>query len=167
MQSLHTPRLTLRALQAEDAAFVIRLLNTPGWLQYIGNRQVYNEEQALAYMENGPLKSYAEHGFGLRLVCNLDGKPLGLCGLLKRPHLDCPDIGFAFLPEAQGLGYAHEAAQATLQEMQEKGQYAAVQAITTPDNEASMKLLRRLGFVLLRRILSPNNESLCLFEHVF
>ena len=43
---LETERLRLREFTLNDAAFIIELLNSPGWLQFIGDRNVKTEEQA-------------------------------------------------------------------------------------------------------------------------
>ncbi len=38
-----TNRLTLRKLEEKDCSFILELLNTEGWLKFIGNRNVHNE----------------------------------------------------------------------------------------------------------------------------
>src|SRR5688572_2577541 len=106
-----TQRLTIREFTGSDAAFIVALLNSAGWLRYIGDRQVRNEKDALNYLENGPLKSYKTHKFGLwKVELKTTGQPVGMCGFLKRDSLSFPDIGFAFLPEFSGYGYAYESA---------------------------------------------------------
>lgn len=100
---LETERLRLCEFTIEDHAFVAELVNSPGWLKYIGERNVKTPDQARAYLENGPVKSYHEHGFGLWLVELLKTEePIGMCGLLRRDQLEHPDIGFAFLPAFTG-----------------------------------------------------------------
>ena len=112
---LETDRLTLRQFTIHDTDFIISLLNSPGWLEFIGDRNVKTQEQATDYLLNGPIKSYHENGFGLSLVeLKHPQKPIGMCGLLKREYLEHPDIGFAFLPEYSGKGYAYEIAKATM-----------------------------------------------------
>ena len=44
-----------------DTEFIIQLLNSPGWLKFIGDRNVKTEDDAKAYLENGPLTSYREN----------------------------------------------------------------------------------------------------------
>lgn len=65
---LETERLTLRQFTPGDAKFIIQLLNSPGWLEFIGDRNVKTDEQAVDYLQNGPIKSYQENRFGLSLV---------------------------------------------------------------------------------------------------
>ena len=105
---IDTDRLTIRRLDAEqDAEFVLRLLNEPSFLQYIGDRGVRTLDDARAYLENGPIAMYARHGFGLYCVeLKSDRTPIGMCGLIKRDTLPDVDIGFAFLPQYRARGYA-------------------------------------------------------------
>lgn len=112
---LETERLSLRQLNYGDAPFILELLNSPGWLKFIGDRNVQTEEDAIHYLQHGPMKSYEMFGFGLSLVeLKTDETPIGMCGLLKRDYLEHPDIGYAFLAEFMGYGYAFEIASATL-----------------------------------------------------
>jgi RimJ/RimL family protein N-acetyltransferase len=162
---LETDRLLLRELTAGDAEFTIRLLNTPGWLKYIGDRNVKTREQALAFLEQGPFKSYRENGFGLYLVETKDsGCSIGMCGIIKRPGLETPDIGFAFLPEFTGLGFAYEIAKATLKYALEVLEIPAICAIALPENNRSISLLEKLGLQYSRTYTSPQTqEELLLF----
>ncbi len=99
-----------------------------------------------SYIAEGPQRLYANHGFGLFLVeRRSDALPLGLCGLIKRDTLPDVDIGFAFLPEHWGQGYAREAAEATLRYARERHRLPRVVAITSLDNVASGRLLERIG----------------------
>lgn len=146
MQVCQTPRLTLRHLTLNDDAFIVELVNDPDFLRYIGDKGVRSLADAHRYLESGPLASYAEHGFGLFLVeRRRDGVSLGICGLLKRPTLADPDVGFAFLPSCRGRGYASEAAAASLAwGRREKGMDRIV-AITSPDNAGSARVLEKIG----------------------
>ncbi|MGB5850101.1 MAG: hypothetical protein WBH40_16555, partial [Ignavibacteriaceae bacterium] len=65
MKILETERLVLQELSIDDAEFILTLLNTPAWLEYIGDKNVRTIEDAVNYLENGPIKSYKENGFGL------------------------------------------------------------------------------------------------------
>jgi [ribosomal protein S5]-alanine N-acetyltransferase len=127
---LQTNRLILRQFTTDDAAFIVELLNSPGWIQYIGDRNIKTEEQAKVYLENGPIKSYEKNGFGLSLVALLDGTPIGMCGIIRRDTLDYPDIGFAFLPKFVGMGYAYEIADATMQQAKEIWNLPTILGIT-------------------------------------
>lgn len=141
-------RLVLRRLGEDDHAFLLDLLNQPSFVRFIGDRGVRTADQARKYVRDGPLASYARHGFGLLCVeLRRGGAPIGICGLLKRDVLDDPDLGFAFLPDYWGKGYAQEAAQAVLDAARERLGLRRVAALTQPDNAASLRLLEKLGFV--------------------
>lgn len=159
---LTTPHLLLRPFTLEDAAFALRLLNEPSFLQHIGDKQVRTEADAVHYLESGPLASYARHGHGLMAVeLKATGKPIGMCGLLKRDNLEHPDLGYAFLPEAWGRGYGLEAAQAILHQAQRD----RVLAIVSPANEASIKLLGKLGFIFEKNeALYPAEPEVAVYE---
>lgn len=157
---LETERLVLKELTEEDALFIIELVNTPGWLQFIGDKKVANKEQAILYLQNGPLKSYSTYGFGLWLVAlKTTNRAIGMCGLLQRDYLPSPDIGFAFLPAFEGKGYALEASGATLKYALEKLKVQEILAITLPDNVKSIKLLERNGLRFARMIQAPGDTT--------
>jgi RimJ/RimL family protein N-acetyltransferase len=147
MKVLETDRLTLRHLTTDDAAFILELVNEPSFIRYIGDKQVRTLDDARAYVLNGPVKSYETYGFGLNLVgLKSDSTPIGMCGLLQRDTLPDPDIGFAFLPAYWKQGYAFEAAAAVMKHARGTLGIEQVLAITSLDNEASAKLLGKIGF---------------------
>lgn len=146
MTEFETDRLCLRRLEEADAPFILRLVNEPSWLRYIGDRGVHNLEDARQYIAGGPARLYSTYGFGLFLVERReDGAALGLCGLIKRDTLPDVDIGFAFLPEHWGKGYAREAAAATLRYARDRHGLPRVVAITSLDNNASGRVLESIG----------------------
>ena len=115
MNVAETARLRLRWLDDGDATFILRLVNEPSWIRYIGDRNVRSVEDAQRYLREGPVAMYERLGFGLNLVeSKATGEPLGICGLLRRDTLEHVDLGFAFVPGAWGQGYAQESAAATL-----------------------------------------------------
>jgi RimJ/RimL family protein N-acetyltransferase len=147
MNVLETERLILRRFDLDDAEFALKLVNEPSFLRYIGDKKVRNVEDARQYILNGPVASYERNQFGLNLVeLRESSTPIGMCGLLKREELSSPDIGFAFLPEFWNKGFAFEAATAVLQDARERLRFERILAITSLDNDASIKLLQRLGF---------------------
>lgn len=165
MSLIQTERLSIQYLSGDDSPFILKLLNEPSWIQYIGDKGVKTEEDAMNYIQTGPIKMYKDYGIGLLLVTLKEtGVPIGMCGLIKRPSLEDIDLGFAFLPEFTGKGYAYESAQAVLQYGKEQLHLNKVVAITTIDNTKSQNLLTKLGFSYEQTILDPNDkEELKLF----
>lgn len=162
---LETDRLLLREFNRGNSPFILSLLNSPGWLKYIGDRGVKSEEQAKDYLLNGPIKSYKENGFGLYLVEERISKlPIGLCGLLQRETLENPDLGFAFLSDYIGKGFAFEAANAVLEYTKSELRIPTILAIVLPDNQPSIKLLAKLGFQYRKSLQVKEGEDLRLYQ---
>jgi RimJ/RimL family protein N-acetyltransferase len=157
---LETPRLRLRELSLEDAPFILELLNAPLFIRFVGDRNIRTVDAARDYLTNGPLTSYARHGFGLWLVSLKDpATPVGICGLLKRDVLAEVDIGFAYLPAHGGQGYATEAAAATLQHGHTVLGIERIVAITAPENTGSQNVLRKIGLRHTATIRLPGFTS--------
>ena len=147
MKVLETDRLTLRRLTLADAEFILQLLNEPSFIRFIGDRGVRTLEDARKYILQGPIASYERFGFGLYLTeITETGEPVGICGLLKRDTLPDADIGFAFRPPFWGQGYAFESAAAVINYGKDELGQKRILAITSPENDASIKLLEKLGF---------------------
>jgi len=162
---LETERLLLREFSFNDVSFIIELLNSPGWMKYIGDRNVRTTGEAIRYIQNGPFKSYKKFGYGLWIVELKTGmQPIGICGLMKRDYLDSPDLGFAFLAEFQGKGYAYEIAGATMEYALYDLMIPKISAITLPNNFRSINLLRKTGFEFVSDFCVPvTKEELQLF----
>jgi ribosomal-protein-alanine N-acetyltransferase len=136
---IQTERLQLAPLSLKDAPFALELLNSPGWLQFSGDRNVHTLSDAEAYITR-----ILDNPNVLYWVARLIGDPqaLGFVTKLQRDFLPGPDIGFAFLDKYQGSGYAFEGASALMKLIP-----GTLYAILDPSNEHSSKLLRKLGFV--------------------
>lgn len=142
---LETERLILRQFTLDDAPFILELLNTPTWLQFIGDRNVHSIEDAEKYLLNGSMKSYAENGFGFYAVVDKTTlQTIGMCGLIKRDTLPDIDIGFAFLPNLISKGFGYEIASATLDYAFNVLKIKRIIAIVNPDNEKSIGLIKKI-----------------------
>lgn len=164
MNVIITPRLVLRELDAEDAAFILELLNEGDFVRFIGDKGVRTLADAGEYIAKGPVDSYARNGFGLYAACLRDGTALGICGLVKREGLTAPDLGFAFLSRHRSKGYALESSQAVLERGREVFKLQRILAVTTPDNHRSIGVLEKAGFKYEGMIrLSDDADELKLF----
>jgi RimJ/RimL family protein N-acetyltransferase len=160
-----TDRLVLRRLTLEDADFIFSLVNDASFIRYIGDKGVRTLDDARKYLGEGPIASYARHGFGLWLVSRkADGAPMGICGLLKRDTLDDVDVGYALLPAYWSCGYASEAAAASVEYGRRYVGLRRIVAITQADNAASIKVLEKLGLRFERSLrLSPDAAEVQLY----
>ena len=165
MMILETDRLQLRMLTADDAPFILRLLNEPSFIQNIGDRGVRTIVDAQGYIQKGPLASYEKFGFGLWLIeLKSEGTPIGICGLLKRDVLEDVDIGYALLPEFCSQGYAFESASAVMLYAGKKLGLKRVVAVTNAANKSSIRLLEKMGFKYERMVrLSEGASEIKLF----
>lgn len=166
MMPLLTTRLRLRRLDEDDAGFILGLVNEPSWLRYIGDKNVRTLDDARAYLRNGPMESYRRHGFGLYCVERReDAASLGMCGLIRRDTLPEVDIGFALLPAHFGQGYIPEAARAVIEQGRNLFGLKRLLAITQPDNQASIAVLRKLGMQRQDSIsLTPGDAPIELYS---
>jgi RimJ/RimL family protein N-acetyltransferase len=151
MPILTTSRLQLRHLTLDDAEFILRQVNEPTWLQYIGDKGVRDLDGARKYLTDGPMNLYQSKGFGLYAVeLREGGGPIGMCGLIKRDTLPDADIGYAFLPEHFGKGYAVEAGTATVEHARRDFGMKRLLGLVSPDNAGSIRVLEKLGLAFER-----------------
>lgn len=166
MQILATARLLLRCATLDDAPFYLELLNSRSFVQKLGDRGVRSLAQARLALADGPILMQATRGHSLYIVTLPDGTAIGMCGLIKRDTLEEVDLGYAFLPQWQGQGYAREAAAAVLQHAHTDLNLRCVFAIVSPGNERSVSLLQKIGFDFVKMVhLSPTDSGTQLFQH--
>jgi len=170
--TIETPRLQLRAFSEEgDAAFVLRVLNEPSFYEFIGDRGIRSLDAARRYLSEGPIESYRQHGHGLMWlgIRTSSGRLIaaGMCGLVRRPSLDHPDIGFALLPEHWGQGYVTEAANAVLVRAQAELALGEVYGVTLAHNRRSIRVLEKLGLRFqTQRSLTEGAPALCIYHRL-
>jgi RimJ/RimL family protein N-acetyltransferase len=166
---IETERLSLRRLSSDDAPFYFGLVNEPSWLKYIGDKGVRSVEDAREAIRKGPVDMHDRLGFSLLLVELREGRvPIGICGLIKRDSLEDVDIGFAFLPAFWGMGYAVESASAVMAHAKNVVGLKRIVAITSPDNDSSIRLLEKIGLKYQRTLrLTDGAAETKLFAHDF
>ncbi len=157
---LKTERLSICEITTADSDFMYRLLNSPKWLQFIGNRNIQTIEDATHYIEHIIRPSYEKYDYGFYKIClNETETAVGICGLVKRDFLDNIDIGYALLPEYEQHGFAFEATQALFEYATTQLGLLKILAFTTPDNERSIHLLEKLGFSFVKTFLYPDTDE--------
>ncbi|MBD5787781.1 GNAT family N-acetyltransferase [Cellulosimicrobium terreum] len=149
---IRTERLVLREPEARDREAVVDLFTAPEVGTYIGGHRSRNEfEDALP--EVPPRRP------GL-LVVDLDGSMVGIVTLdhgdddgpgPRRPDGGSVDLGYLFLPEFWGHGYASEACAAVLGWFADAHPGVPVTLRTQSANERSMRLAATLGFTEVGR----------------
>jgi RimJ/RimL family protein N-acetyltransferase len=158
---IETERLRLREMSESDAPFMLELLNDPDFKHFIGDRGVRTLEDAARYIRDRFVESYRQHGFGLWLVePKGGGAPAGMCGLLRRGEpVQGVEVGYAFLPQSRGKGYAYEAAAASALYAREVLGLTRLHAVVDPDNAASIRVLEKLGMRFERAVRLAGEEA--------
>lgn len=156
-----TPRLVLREFVRQDKDFIYELLNTEGWLRFIGDRNIYSLKDAECFITDRLTPSYPKNGFGFYAVLSkLHNKVIGMCGLVKREGLEHVDLGFAVLPAFLKHGFAYEASISCIEFAKHSLKIKTLAAICHQDNEASISLLKKLGFKFIKTTTLPNETIL-------
>lgn len=146
---IETERLFIEPISFKDTEFVLELVNTQGWLEYIGDRKIHSLSDAQAYIQ----KIIDNPDVRYWTVRNKQepGKA-GIITFIKRNYLAFHDIGFAFLPAFFGRGYAYEASMTLLLRLIETEQHSYINAVTLPKNIPSIALLGKMGLQLKQEI---------------
>ena len=155
-----TNRLNLREAILKDWGFIHELVNTAKWKKHIGDRGIYDQAATENYINNSLINSYKVNGYGLFVMeLKEENKSIGICGLVNRPGLNHPDLGFAILPEFERLGLTFEASKEIIEWAKNKLSFTTLLAITSPENIASQKLLEKLNFKDRKLIRLKSNET--------
>lgn len=158
--TLETERLFLKVIDAEDAPFLFRLMNTPKWHKMIGDRGIHTVSDALKYMKERMDADLSKKGFvNYVMIQKETNENVGTCSLHNREGVDGLDIGYALLPTYEGYGYASEGAQAMINLAFNKHDLDSVNAITDDVNLGSHKVLEKLGFEMKGYIGLPNEKE--------
>ena len=165
-KTYETERLIIKLVDIDDSEFLMQLLNTEKWLKNIGDRNVHNLEDAHKYVREKNLPQIERLGFGNAVVIlKSNNEKIGTVGLYDREGIDGVDIGFAFLEDYEGKGYAYESAKKIMDIGINDFGIKKVSAITLPENLSSIKLIERLGLKFKEVIRIPNDiEDLNLYE---
>ena len=159
-KEFETERLLIKPTSVGDAEFIYQLMNTPKFIKYIGDRNIKSIEAAKNYIRNKMLPQLNSLGYSnYSLIRKSDDSKIGTCGLYDREGMDGIDIGFAFLPEYEGQGFAYEATNRLKEAAFEEFEIEEIKAITSKENISSQKLLEKLGLEMAGTIKLPNEEE--------
>ncbi len=157
---IETERLIIRPIKIEDKSFIFELLNSKGWLKFIGERYIKDEKDAENYImkiiEN---KKFYYNVFELKE----SNQPIGIISFLYRDNYIYPDIGFAMLPEFEKKGFAFEATKEYLNNIKNVIIDEKIIAITMPENKNSINLIEKLGLKFESSIIE-NFQNLHLYS---
>ena len=144
--TLHTQRLCLRELVANDAPALFDIHSDADSMRWFGADAMTELAQAQALIETfGHWRTQPNPG--TRWGIEWEGELIGSCGLFKwNQKWNSCALACELAPHARGQGLMSEAMQAMLDWGFEQMQLHRVEAWVHPQNTASLKLLERLGF---------------------
>ena len=158
-KQIETERLLIRPIKMDDKTFILNLLNTEGWLQFIGDRNIKNTLDAEIYIQN--ILNNKQVFYNVFLLKETT-QPLGIVTWLHRDNHIFPDIGFAMLPEFTKKGYAFEATFKYMEDIRSQEKFDKILAITQPNNVQSINLIKKLGFKYERQSIK-NSQILDIY----
>ena len=165
-KEFETERVLIKPTSEGDSEFIYRLMNCPKFIQYIGDREIKSILNAKDYIKTKMLPQLQRLGYSnYTIFQKTDNTKIGTCGLYDREGLEGIDIGFAFLPEYEGQGFAYEAANRLKKAAFEEFEIEEIKAITSKKNISSQRLLEKLGLKMVDVITLPNDdEELLLYK---
>lgn len=150
---IETSRLILRKFNLADVEGYFRLNANPEVARYTGQPPMQSMQDARRVLRDAPLRDYRTRGYG-RLACieKGSGELIGFAGLKYLPELDEVDIGYRFLPDRWGMGYATESAKAVMDHGRTVLGFSRIIGIVDPVNVASVHVLEKLGMRFEKKI---------------
>lgn len=144
---LETDRLRLREITDGDASGLLTLYSDPRVVQYY-DIEPFTEQSQAAVLVRGFADKYRS-GAGIRWGISPKSSPatlIGTCSYTWNHDNASALLGYDLLPERWGQGIMREAVFAALRYGFEVRRLNRIQAMTSLDNVASIRLLRGLGF---------------------
>jgi len=162
---IKSTRLSLRVPDEEDAQALLALLNQEDFILNIRDKEIRTIAQAKQNIIDEILPHFKAHGFCLYAMDTDQDRFIGLCGLIKRPELDIPDIGYALRTEFQNKGYVTEAGKAVRDYAFNQLTLDKFAAICNPENLASIAVLNKIGMRFVKGFhMESDNKMLKYFE---
>lgn len=152
-KTIETPQLLLRPFMLDDAEAYWPLLRLPDVLRYTGEEPKTSLDEVREMLLTRPLHDYAAHGYG-RMACieKDSGRLVGFSGLKYLEELKETDVGYRFLPDCWGKGYATESGKALMAQGREQFGLKRIIGLAEPANGASCRVLEKLGLFFEREL---------------
>lgn len=148
---LDTERCHIRESTVEDVDLFYEIYKNPSITKYM--EDLYSDRnEELAYMRDYIEKVYGFYDFGVWTVIEKEsGSIIGRAGLSYREGYEDPELGFVIGVPWQGKGYAYEVCREILKYGKEELGFERVQAFVETENEVSLNLCTKLGFVRMEQ----------------
>ncbi len=142
---IETERLVLREITLDDTEEMFRLYSNADVQKYTGEPLVASIEEMEQAIQVR-IDNYKKYGYG-RWATFLKNEMqfIGWAGLAYLPEFDEIDLGYRFLPNYWGMGFATEASDAILTYGFDKLKLKRIIAIAMKENKASIRVMEKVG----------------------
>lgn len=155
-----TERLVFRPFEPGEGQLIYSLNEDPEITRYTGD-PVRDLDHAEEILREVILPQYSLYNHGRWAVHTKPGMEfIGWCGLKYRPELDEIDLGYRFMKQAWGKGYATEAAMASIKYGFEQLGMKRIVGRAMPGNIASIKVLEKCGMKFIGEELVDGHPAL-------
>jgi RimJ/RimL family protein N-acetyltransferase len=157
MVHLETERLILRPFEIADAPALHEMNSDIEVLKYTGDVASKSSADAVRYINDyitNPEGQHLKYQMGrLAVIDKNSNEFIGFCGIKTHEKSQITDIGYRFMREHWGKGYATEASNAALKFGFETHQKNQIVAHVHEYNYGSQRVAEKLGFTLEHRFL--------------
>ena len=163
---IETPRLIMREIVPEDLERMFLLDSNPEVMHYIGVAPLTKLEESEEIIRK-IRKQYEENGIGRWAVVEKEsGLLIGWSGLKYlteeiNGYKNVYDLGYRFLPEYWGKGYATEAGKAFVEYSFEEMNLPVIYAYAHCGNDGSNKILKKLGLNSVGKFVDDLDGAEC------
>ncbi len=150
---IQTERLELRPVSNSDLEFKMEMETNPKVMAHIGSGEVRTPEQIADSLKRYLLMAQENPFLGQWVVIEKSTrKNIGTIGLrppATEKRMDGLEIGFAYIPESWGKGFASEAARGVIDYVHRHFPSKRILAMVAKENAASKKVLNKIGMKLV------------------
>lgn len=146
-RQLQSARLVLEPITADDVAVLVRHWSEQRVRRYLW-RDTPIDDDTVGELVQTSDADFAQHGHGIWALRARDADALiGMCGLRRMRGAPWPELLYSLRPRFWGQGLAHEAAVTVLRYAFEELGVERVVAAADPSNQASTRVLKKLGML--------------------
>ena len=143
-----TKRLVLREMTEKDLDALYEIQESEAELTFL-EPLFADRDRQLVQIRDEIRYQYGFYEFGIWMIeLEESHTVIGRAGLQLREGYEEPELGFVIAPAYREQGYAREACEAVLQYAKEELFFQTVRAVVHRKNEKSLRLCKKLGFIV-------------------